>query len=113
MCDVLSIPRSTFYYEHLEKPCEEELVEVIKTIFKKSRNNYGTRKIKIELQKKNLTISRRRIGRLMKQQGLVSTYTIAQYKPYKSTVNEAPVKNKLNRAFDGQEAVTVVVINLT
>lgn len=34
--------------------------------FKESRNNYGTRKIKIELEKKGLTVSRRRIGRIMK-----------------------------------------------
>lgn len=113
MCDVLNIPRSTFYYEPLEKPCEEELVEEIQAIFKASRNNYGTRKIKEELQKKELTVSRRRIGRIMQEQGLVSNYTVAQYKPAKSKVNEEPVKNELNREFDGQEELAAVVSDIT
>lgn len=113
MCDVLDIPRSTFYYEPIEKPCEEKLVEEIRDIFKTSRNNYGTRKIKVELEKLGLHISRRRIGRIMQEQGLVSNYTVAQYKPAKSKVNNEPVKNELNREFDGQEELAVVVSDLT
>ena len=49
----------------------------IQEIFRLSRNNYGTRKIKVELAKEGKIISRRRIGRIMKQQGLVFNYTIA------------------------------------
>lgn len=113
MSDVLGIPRSTFYYEPVEKTCESELVDEVQKVFKESRNNYGTRKIKKVLERKKLTISRRRIGRFMKERGLVSNYTIAQYKPYKSTVNEDPVKNELNREFDGQEELAVVVSDLT
>ena len=113
MCEVLEIPRSTFYYEPVEKPVEDELVEEIKKIFKDSRNNYGTRKIKKELEKIDLTVSRRRIGRIMKEQGLVSNYTVAQFKPFKSKVNEEPVKNELDRQFDDQEELAVVVSDLT
>ncbi|WP_419888965.1 IS3 family transposase [Paenibacillus xylanexedens] len=40
----------------------------------------GTRKIRTKLQEQGYTVSRRRIRRIMKEQGLVSTYTIAQYK---------------------------------
>src|SRR5699024_10585264 len=36
------------------------------------------------LHKLGLTVSRRRIGRVMKQNNLVSTYTIASYRPYPS-----------------------------
>lgn len=35
----------------------------------------------------------------MKGLGLVSNYTVAQYKIHKSTCNEAPVKNELQRQF--------------
>ena len=51
---------STFYYhlkkqEDDEKQAEEaELEERIYKIFKESRNNYGTRKIKKELEKKDI-----------------------------------------------------------
>jgi len=41
-------------------------------------------------------ISRRRIGRLMNKLGLVSTYTITQYKPHHSAYNESPIKMNYN-----------------
>ncbi|RXJ13160.1 transposase [Bacillus albus] len=46
---------------------------LVKEIFRESRQNYGTRKIKVELQKLGYVISRRRIGRIMKNQGLVGS----------------------------------------
>lgn len=54
MCDVLQLPKSTYYYETKEKhPSEEdELTNLIVEIFHESRQNYGTRKIKHELYKK-------------------------------------------------------------
>lgn len=113
MCEVLEIPRSTFYYEPIERATEDELTEEIRAIFKASRNNYGTRKVKVELEKIGWTVSRRRIGRLMKEQGLVSNYTVAQFKPFKSKVNEDPVKNELARQFNNHKELAVVVSDLT
>lgn len=49
----------------------------------------------------------------MKEQGLVSNYTVAQFKPFKSKVNEDPVKNELARQFDNQKELAVVVSDLT
>lgn len=51
MCSVLQISRSTYYYESKEKSDETKLTAEIKRIFRESRNNYGTRKIKKELDK--------------------------------------------------------------
>lgn len=121
MCDVLQIPRSTFYYHAnlIEKREKQEkdagLAREIERIFKESRNNYGTRKIKKELAKlpEPKQVSRRRIGRLMKELGLVSTYTVAQFKPYASSCNESSVQNELNREFTQDEALAVVVSDLT
>ncbi|MCC3381083.1 IS3 family transposase, partial [Paenibacillus farraposensis] len=36
------------------------------------------------LHERGFVVSRRRIGRIMKEQGLASTYTVAQYKPHKA-----------------------------
>lgn len=49
----------------------------------------------------------------MREEGLVSNYTIAQFKPYKSKSNEEEVENVLNREFIGQEELAVVVSDLT
>ncbi|WP_042228631.1 IS3 family transposase, partial [Paenibacillus popilliae] len=69
-------------------------------IFHKNRKAYGTRKIKVKLHERGIVVSRRRIGRIMKEQGLVSTYTVAQYKPHKAKCNEEATANNLNREFD-------------
>lgn len=113
MCRVLQISRSTYYYESIAKPDESELTAKIVDIFKSSRNNYGTRKIKVELKKKGIQISRRRIGRIMKQEGLVSNYTVAQFKPHVDKCNESEVANLVNRKFDEQPILNVVVSDLT
>jgi putative transposase len=121
MCNVLDIPKSTYYYhadligKRAQKAEDKELSKEIDRIFKESRNNYGTRKIKKELEKlpEPKQVSRRRIGRLMNEMGLVSTYTVAQFKPHKSTCNEAHVRNELQRQFKQDEQLAVIVSDLT
>jgi putative transposase len=93
MCKVLQIPRSTYYYEAKQAPDESGLTAEITKIFKESRNNYGTRKIKIKLSDLGYQVSRRRIGRIMKQEGFVSSYTVAQFKPHVDKCNESKVAN--------------------
>lgn len=113
MCSVLQISRSTYYYEAKQKTDESILIAEIVDIFKASRNNYGTRKIKVELSKRGYQVSRRRIGRIMKEQGLVSNYTVAQFKPHVDKCNESKVANLVNRKFDKQPPLNVVVSDLT
>lgn len=121
MCDALQMPTSTYYY-HADlsgkrrlKDEDKSLSIEIARIFKESRNNYGTRKIKKELAKLPvpMLVSRRRIGRLMNKLGLVSNYTVAQFKPHKSACNEAPIKNELQRHFTQEEPLAVIVSDLT
>ena len=113
MCRVLKVNRSTYYYEAKSRPDESELVSDITEILESSRHNYGTRKIKKELEKQGKQISRRRIGRIMKQGGMVSNYTTEQFKPQKDKCNESNVKNVLNRQFKEQAYRNVVVSDLT
>ncbi|WP_183863634.1 IS3 family transposase, partial [Pectinatus brassicae] len=113
MCIVLKIPRATYYYESKEKPDENSLTQSIKEIFRISRNNYGTRKIKKELAKEGQIVSRRRIGRIMKKEGLVSNYTVAQFKPQIAKCNEDKIENVVARNFNDQPQYNVVVSDLT
>jgi putative transposase len=47
MCRVLQLPRATYYYELKEtESLDHEIVPLIIEIFRKSRNNYGTQKLK-------------------------------------------------------------------
>ena len=113
MCRVLQVNRSTYYYEAKQKPDESGLASEITEIFRAGRNNYGTRKIKEELMNTGKQVSRRRIGRIMKQEGLVSNYTTAQFKPQEDTCNGSKTENILNRQFDGQGYRDVVISDLT
>ena len=85
MCRFLGITRSLVYY-HLNKEeskdslkTEKLLEETIKEILRKSKNTYGSRKIKVELQEKGIITSRRKICRIMKKHALISSYTVKQY----------------------------------
>ncbi|GIN63873.1 hypothetical protein J27TS8_38660 [Robertmurraya siralis] len=63
MCKVLQIPRSTYYYEAKERASEDDITSDVIDVFKASRQNYGTRKIKVELKKHGLThYERARLG---------------------------------------------------
>ncbi|WP_189636154.1 IS3 family transposase [Paenibacillus ihbetae] len=110
MCEVLQISRSTFYHVTKAKDNDDEITTAIVEFFHGNRKAYGTRKL-VKLQEQGYTTSRRRIGRIMKEQGPVSTYTIAQYKPYKTACNEATTANELKREFDQTEAKRFVVSN--
>ena len=113
MCRVLQVSRGTYYYEAKQKTGESELASEITEIFRASRNNYGTRKIKKELMNTGKQVSGRRIGWIMKQEGLVSNYTTAQFKPQKGACNESKTENILKWQSDGQRYREVVISDLT
>lgn len=114
MCRCLQVPRSTYYYEAKKRDHQDkEITKQIIKIFKDSRRIYGQRKIKEKLKDLGFIVSRRRIGRIMAEQGLVSKYTIVQYKPMKTVVNEEKISNRLNREFDEKDELEVVVSDLT
>ena len=72
MCRILNIPRSLVYYKKKARVCNSELENAVITIFKESKNNYGTRKIKAELKKQELIASRQKIKEIMNKYSLAS-----------------------------------------
>lgn len=113
MCRKLGIPRSLVYYKRKTRKVDSKLENAVIEIFKKSRSNYGSRKIKVELQKLNITASRRKIRRIMDKYGLVSNYTIKQFKVHKSSCNEDKIANEVDRKFNDRKYLEVVVSDLT
>ncbi|QFY44440.1 IS3 family transposase [Candidatus Methylospira mobilis] len=75
---------------------------VVPTKFKKSRGSYGTRRLKIELGKRDIHLSRRRIGRLMRQADL-RCKTRRRFKATTNSQHNLPVAaNPLGRQFSVQ-----------
>lgn len=75
VCDVLEISRSAFYSwksssnTHRDKS-DIELTPKVNTIFRRHRRRYGSRRIVSTLADQGESISRRRVSRIMKTQGL-------------------------------------------
>lgn len=63
--------------------------------------------------KKGYQVSRRKIGLIMKKYSLVSSYTVKQYKVHSSKCNEEKVSNIVNREFNRDQSLDVVISDLT
>ena len=113
MCRKPKVPRNLVYYKKKARKIDSKLENAVIEIFRKSRNNYGSRKIKIELAKRNIIASNRRIRRIMDKYGLVSSYTIKRFKVHKSACNEDKIANEVDRKFNSRDYLEVVVSDLT
>ena len=113
MCKFLNISRALIYYHPKVKSISVELDKLIIKIFKDSKNNYGSRKIKKELELRNYFVSLRRIRKIMNKYGLVSNYTIKQFKVHKSKPNEDNVSNIVDRHFNNRDVLEVIISDLT
>ena len=113
MCRVLKIGRSTLYYESKGKTADTELENAVIEEFRRSRNNYGTRKLKVMLNRRKFCVSRRKIGKIMRKYGLVSKYTLRRRKRGRAAVNNDETANIVQREFDGRSKYEVVVSDLT
>lgn len=118
MCRVLQVSKSG-YYESLRRPpsChsqeDEDLRPKIKAAFEKGRKNYGTRRIKVELGKQETTASRRRIGRLMREEDL-RVQTKRKFKVTTNSKHDKPIApNLLEREFTVDIPDTVYVGDIT
>ncbi len=118
MCQVLGVSRSGYYSWKQRKPSkraieEEKLMEQIRLIHKKSRFTYGSPRIREELKKKYVHVSRRRVARLMKKANI----HIKMKKRFKATTDSRhrfPVApNLLNREFKVDELGKVWVSDIT
>lgn len=115
-CEILGVPRSTYYAMRArgeETPERDPATDAVIEAFEQGHKRYGARKVKAVLARRNVTLSRRRITRIMRENGLVSAYTKARFKPHPSKANEADLPNILEREFDGHAPRTHVVSDLT
>lgn len=94
----------------LKKTSEVILEQAVIEEFAKSRNKYGTRKLKKILTKRRSPISRRRVGRT----NLLSNYTKQTYKVHSKEMSQShQIENTLDRNFDYNEPMKVIVTDLT
>jgi putative transposase len=118
MCRALDVSRSG-YYEWLKRPPsshaqkDQVLKERIALHFEANRQVYGTRRLKNCLADEGEQVSRRRIGRLMTEQGL----KVRTRRKFKATTDsshgQAVAPNVLERQFDVAQPDTAYAGDIT
>jgi transposase InsO family protein len=117
MCKALGLQRSSYYYQAVPSKRDVELENAVITEFQLSRRNYGARKLKIQLARRqnghgSIRASRRRIGKIMRQYELISKYTLKHTKKHTGSANHDPIPNKANRKFNDRKPLEVAVSDL-
>lgn len=118
LCDALSLGRST-YYGWRERPpsrrCVEDamLTRLIRQIHRESRGTYGSPRIHLELREEGHCVARKRVARLMRENGL-RTRHFKRYKHTTHSIHRWPVApNVLERRFEVQRPNTVWAGDIT
>ena len=73
----------------------------VRAVRRDGRERYGARKIKAALERKGVTASRRRIGNIMREQGMTGAYARGRSEPHRTRADEARLANLLDRGSDG------------
>nr|WP_167551328.1 IS3 family transposase [Hugonella massiliensis] len=115
-CEILGVPRSTYcsMRGHKEKPKRPDpLTPEVILAHEANRRAYGARKMKAALERRGFCASRRRIGRIMRENGLVGAYPKTKFKAHAGRPDEAQLPNMVAREFDGRAPRTCIVSDLT
>lgn len=104
MCRKLGVSRSGYYAQKHRKPSrrkreDDVLVKKIQAVHKNSRETYGSPRVLEDLREQGLDIGRRRVARLMKENGITGTPPKRFKRTTDSTHGLAVADNILNREF--------------
>lgn len=118
MCKALEVSRSG-YHKYIHQKMmgrrleNHRITEMIKDIFKKSHERYGSLKIRKELFSKGYIINKKRIARIMKINGLKAKARRKYKVTTKSGNNEIFADNKVNQQFQVSKPNKIWVSDIT
>jgi transposase InsO family protein len=95
MCELVELPRSSFYAWLTHTPSAREvadaaLVEVIRDIYRRSRNTYGVPRVLGQLRHRGHRVARSRVARLMRANGLVGAHASKKWRRGRPDAGGAP-----------------------
>ena len=118
LCEVLSVSPAGFYAWRLRPPSarsvsDAELVVKIKQVHEESRRNYGSPRVHRELLALGRAVGRRRVARLMRENGLVAKRR-RRFRTTTDSKHGLPVApNLLERRFETDAPNKVWVTDIT
>ena len=101
---VTQFPKSTYHYwvkKMKQDNPNQDLEELILTIFNENHESYGYRRITLELHNRGLRVNHKKVYRLMKKLGLICvkySHKTRKYRSYKGCIGMI-AKNRINRRF--------------
>lgn len=118
VCELLDINRSSFYRRKHVKPVktsqiQQDLVQRICAIFNMSGKNYGSRRIQRALLVEGISVGRYKVRRIVRQQGLVTTWRRKFIKTTHSKHHMKVAENILNQQFNPVSANQAWVADIT
>lgn len=118
VCWLLKLNRSSLYRHKQSKSvkaleADKALIERICSIFKLSGKNYGSRRIQRALLAEGICVGRYKVRRIMRKQGLVTTWRRKFIKTTHSKHNTKVVENVLNQEFNPTIANQAWVADIT
>ena len=96
-----SLSRSTYYFEINKLDFDiknQEIIDIIQSIFKENKNRYGVRRITAELVNRGYKINHKKVQRLMNKLGLKAIKPKIKYHSYMGQVGVV-ADNIINRDF--------------
>jgi transposase InsO family protein len=118
MCEVLGVSPSAYYEWEREQESaharrDSELLELIRALFVQFKGRYGVPRIHDELAKAGAHVSRKRVGRLMREAGLRAK-SARKYKATTDSNHALPVApNLLEQDFHAERPNAVWVSDIT
>jgi putative transposase len=102
-CALLQVSRSAFYDWHQHRPstrqlADDALAERIQEIYDDSRGTYGWPRVHRQLRRDGVHVSRKRVARIMRRQGLIGRCRRRWTRTTFSDANVAAI-DRLKRAF--------------
>ena len=115
-CGLLGVARSTHcsMRSRADRPAAPDpAAPAVVAAHAASKGRYGSRKIKVTPGRPGVTVSRRRVCRIMRENGPVSAYARKRSKVHPGAVNEADVPNVVARGLGGRAPRTHICSDLT
>lgn len=119
MSRLLEVSRSGFY-NWLKRPVTKRMqadcywLELIRQIFKESIEVYGSPNVFQKLKQRGYAISRKRVERLMRENGLISCYNTVKKPKTTDSIHDNPISpNLLERNFQSSKSDRVWVSDIT
>jgi transposase InsO family protein len=114
MCELFIVPRST-YYDWLKRDYskDDNIKDLIKTIFIESRETYGIKRIHAELLSRGIKIGHNKVAKLKQELNLYPKMRRKHKQTTDSNNNNKVCENLLNREFNSNIIREKVVSDIT